>query len=178
MRGLLVPLVVITLGLAGCGGAHEVSSEQAAGVSAQDRAKIESNVRQFMSSVEQDVTREGPAAWAREFSSEPTFFMASDGVLAFSSGTAAAQAIPSLRQAIKKIELHWGDDLRVDVLTPEFAVVGASWRETRTMQGSEVTEVKEQGYFTGVVQQQNGKWQFRDAHWSTQKAEETGSKRN
>jgi hypothetical protein len=173
MRGLWVVLVVAVMGAAGCGGVRN-AGEQAQGVTAEDRAKIEAGVRQFMSSVEQDVTREGPAAWAHEFSSEPTFFMASDGVLVFSSGAAAAQAIPSLRQAIKKIELHWGDDLRVDVLTPEFAAVGASWREIREMQGS---EVKDQGYFSGVVEQRNGKWQFRDVHWSTQRAEETGSKR-
>lgn len=174
MRGVWAMLVLAAMA-AGCGGARN-AAEHAQELTAQDKATIESGVRQFMSSVEQDVTREGPAAWAREFSTGPAFFMASDGVLAFSSGEAAAQGIQSLRQAIKKIELHWGDDLRVDVLTPQFAVVGASWREIREMQGNEVKELKEQGYFSGVVEQQNGKWQFRDAHWSTQKAEETGSK--
>jgi hypothetical protein len=175
MRGFWVVLAVAVMGTAGC--MHD-AGEQTQGVTAENRAKLEAGVRQFMSTVEQDVTRDGPAAWAHEFSSEPTFFMASDGVLAFPSGAAAAQGIQSLRQAIKKIELHWGDDLRVDVLTPEFAVVGASWRETREMQGNEVKELKEQGYFSGVVEQRNGKWQFRDAHWSTQRAEETGSKGN
>ena len=111
-------------------------------------------------------------AWTREFSDEPTFFMVSDGVLVFSSGAAAVQGIQSLRQAIKKIELHWGEDLRVDVLSPKFAVVGTSWQETREIQGR---EVKDRGYFTGLVEQRNGKWQFRNAHWSTKKTGEAGS---
>jgi len=173
MRMLWMWLVVVAVSAVGCGKAHE--PQRAQDFTAQDRAAAEASVRQFMSSVEQDVTRNGPEAWTHSFSSDPSFFMVSDGVEVFPSGAAAAEAIPSLKQMIHKIELHWGEDLRVDSLSPEFAVVGASWRETREMQGH---EVKEQGFFTGVVEQRDGRWQFRNVHWSTKKAEETGGKGN
>lgn len=171
MRGVCVAVVMAMIGTTGCGKpSGPVQHVQA--FTEQDKAAVENSVRQFMNSVEQDVTREGPVAWSHEFSDQPAFFMASDGVLVFPSGAAAAQGIQSLRQAIKNIELHWGEDLRVDALTPEFAVVGTSWQETREMQGR---QVKDQGYFTGLVEQRNGKWQFRDAHWSTKKTGKAGS---
>jgi hypothetical protein len=172
MRGIWFAVVVAGIGVIGCAGARG-PAENAQVFTAQDRAAVENGVRQFMSSVEQDVTREGPAAWAHEFSHEPTFFMVSDGVLLFPSGAAAAQGVQSLRQVIKKIELHWGGDLRIDALSPDFAVVGTSWQETREMQGR---EVKDHGYFTGLVEQANGKWQFRNAHWSTQKTGQAESR--
>jgi hypothetical protein len=160
-------LIVAGMGVIGCG-AHDHPTQPVEPFPAQQRAAVEGNVRQFMDSVANDVTQEGPAAWSREFSGEPTFFMVSDGVLVFPNGASAAQAIPSLAKAIQRIELHWGEDLRVDALTPELAVVGTSWQEVRDMQGH---EVRDQGYCTGVVEQRNGKWEFRDMHWSTKKAE-------
>lgn len=58
----------------------------------------------------------------------------------------------------------WGDDLRVDPLTNEFATVAASWRETIVdAAGHSVTET---GYFTGLAEYREGHWQFRNAHWS------------
>jgi len=74
------------------------------------------------------------------------------------------QGIQDLKQMIKQIELHWGEDLRVDALTPDLAVVGTTWQEQRVeAQGHQVNQG---GYFTGVVEQHNSRWQFRDAHWS------------
>ena len=52
--------------------------------------------------------------------------MASDGRVVFCDGTAAARGIEALTHTLPKLELHFGDDLLVDVLTPELAVVGAS----------------------------------------------------
>lgn len=58
----------------------------------------------------------------------------------------------------------WGDDLRVDPLTNEFATVAASWRETIVdAAGHSVTET---GYFTGLAEYREGHWHFRNAHWS------------
>ena len=51
---------------------------------------------------------------------------------------------------IAQIELRWGDDLRVDPLTRDLAVVGSSYHESRVDPGGKRTE--ENGYFTGVVQ--------------------------
>ena len=90
--------------------------------------------------------------------------MASNGQLAFASGQAALQGIEGVAKMIKHIELHWGDDLRVDALTPELAMVGTTWKEVRV--DAEGHEVKDGGYFTGLVERRNGQWQFRNVHWS------------
>ena len=92
--------------------------------------------------------------------------MASDGKLAFEDGRAAAEGIDAVAKTIKRIELHWGQDLKVDVLTPELAVVGTSWQERRETNQGQV--VNESGYFTGVTEKQEGRWVFRDAHWSVE----------
>jgi hypothetical protein len=128
------------------------------------KAAVEDAVRRFASKVAQDVTQEGPAAWRKEFSDSPAFFMASDGQLAFANRQAAEQGIDELARTIKQIELRWGSDLRVDALTEDLAMVATSWHEFRVdMQGH---RVEDSGYFTGLVEQRKGQWQFRNAHWS------------
>jgi hypothetical protein len=124
----------------------------------------EAGVRQFLAEVAVGVSRDGPAAWQRYFATGPQFFMASDGVLAFRDGTAAIVGISAAAREIRHIELTWGNDARVDVLGPDLAVVGLSWSEVRDLaDGAHLTDG---GYFTGVVEQRAGRWQFRDAHWS------------
>jgi hypothetical protein len=159
----LTPLVFVTVASLGCGTLHD-SHENSLPPTAARRAVVEEDVRRFANIVAHDVTQDGPIAWRKHFSDSPSFFMAVNGKLAFPSGPAAAQAIPVIARAIKHIELRWGDDLRVDVLTPELAVVAASWTEVLDLgDGHRVTE---SGYFTGVAENRNGQWQFRDAHWS------------
>jgi len=129
-----------------------------------ERMAVEESVRGFMARVSQEVTTEGPTAWSKEFENGPNFFMASEGKLAFASGEAAAKAIPELPKIIKKIALRWENDLRVDVLAPSLAVVGTTYQEVReSPDGDELTE---NGYFTGLAEQQGGEWRFRDVHWS------------
>lgn len=143
---------------------REPSGDNAPRLSPERKAAIEDAVRRFASKVAQDVTQEGPAAWRKEFSDSPAFFMASDGQLAFASGQAAAQGIDQLTRTIKQIELRWGSDLRVDALTEDLAMVAASWHEFRVdMQGH---RVEDSGYFTGLVEQRQGQWRFRNVHWS------------
>ena len=128
------------------------------------KAAVEDGVRRFVLRLAQDVTQEGPAAWRKEFADTPSFFMASEGHMVFANGQAAAQGIQDLTRMIKHIELRWGNDLRVDPLTPDLAVVATSWQEVREdMEGHQVTE---SGFFTGVAEQRNGQWRFRNAHWS------------
>ena len=156
-------LLAAAIALVGCQGRRDGAGEQKTLTTAQ-KAAVEGGVRKFMANVAQDVTKEGPAAWKREFEDTPAFFLASEGRLVFADGKAAAQGIESLTHIVKHIELKWGDDLRVDALTPELAVVGTSWHEERDdVDGHHVSEG---GYFTAVVEQRNGQWQLRDAHWS------------
>ncbi len=128
------------------------------------RQTTESGVRAFMQTVAHDVTQDGPAAWDRHFSQSPAFFMAADGRVEFPNRAAATAGIQDLTRVIKKIELQWGDDLGVDPLTPNLAQVGASWHEVLVNGAGE--RMEENGYFTALAEYRDGRWQFRNAHWS------------
>ena len=156
---LLMP-VIASLGCQGC----RYSADNSRSLTPARRAAVEDGVRRFTVTVAQDVTQEGPMAWRKHFADSPGFFMAVNGKLVFPNGQAAAHAIPEIARNYKHIELRWGDDLRVDALTPDMAVVATSWQEVRVdMEGHQVTE---SGFFTGLAEQRNGQWQFRNAHWS------------
>jgi hypothetical protein len=131
------------------------------------RAAVEEDVRRFTVAVAHDVTHGGPLAWRKHFSDSPAFFMAVSGKLVFSDGQAAAQAIPEIARGFKHIELQWGNDLRLDVLTEKFCVVAVSYTEIIDLQpGVKGAQGTQTGYFTGLAENRNGQWQFRDAHWS------------
>src|SRR5580704_947063 len=95
-------------------------------------AEINKEVRAFAQDVARDVTQEGPTAWRRYFSESPEFFMAAAGHLAFPSVSSAIAAIPDLASTIKQIDLQWGEELRVDPLGPDLAVMATPYHEVRT----------------------------------------------
>ena len=127
-------------------------------------SRVEEDVRAFARVVAHDVTQEGPAAWRRHFSESPSFFMASEGRLVFPNSAAATEGIQNLRRTIQHIELQWGDDLRVDPLAAGLASMGATYHEVRV--GVTGPRVDETGFFTGIAEYKDGRWQFRNAHWS------------
>ena len=158
---LLIPMVA-SLGCQACR-----SADNAQTLAPARRTAVEDAVRRFTAAVAHDVTEDGPMAWRKHFADSPAFFMAVNGQLAFPSGQAAAQAIPEVARQYKHIELRWGDDLRLDALTEGFCVVGASYTEVIELQpGVQGWQGTQNGYFTGVAENRNGRWQFRDAHWS------------
>lgn len=122
-------------------------------------------VRNFMAQVAHDVTQEGPIAWIKYFENGPAFFMAVNGQLAFPDIKAAKVGTQEFARTIRHIELTWGQDLRVDPLTAELAVVAVSWREIQIDTAGH--RVEESGMFTGLVEFRDGRWQLRDAHWSS-----------
>lgn len=129
------------------------------------RKEVEAGVRAFMGGIASSVSREGPTAWRQAFAAGPEFFMASDGQLVFEDGASAARGIEALTHALPKINLTFGSDLRVDVLTPALAIVGASYSEVQgDAQGHEHTD---RGYFTALAELSAGHWRLRDAHWSS-----------
>jgi hypothetical protein len=133
-------------------------------LSAQETAAVDQAVRVFMQTVSHSVTHDGPVAWLKYFDASPAFFMAVNGQMAFSNADAAQDGTRKFAQTIRQIELKWGDDLRVDPLTNEFAIVAVSWREVLVdTAGHSVTQA---GYFTGLAEYRDGHWQFRNAHWS------------
>jgi hypothetical protein len=118
-----------------------------------------------MTSIAQDVTRDGPMAWRKHFADTPAFFMVNDGQMAFAHSADATKGIRDFAATIRSIRLEWGSDLRVDPLTSNFAVVASSFFEEQDF--LEGKTVQQRGYFTGVAELRNGRWQLRDAHWSS-----------
>jgi hypothetical protein len=154
-----IPLGLLT----GCGLGFDVPVGSAQFTAAR-KAAVEQEVRQFAAGVSRDITQQGPAAWEKHFADDPAFFMADEGKLVFPNRQAATQAIGELSRTIQHIQLTWGDDLRVDPLTPEFVVVASTWQEvTVDKEGHQVTD---RGFFTGLAERNKGQWQFRNAHWS------------
>jgi hypothetical protein len=162
-RWVVLVFMAVSLGCQAC----RQSAESSEALTPGRRAAIEDSVRQFTATVAHDVTQEGPIAWQRYFADSPNFFMAVDGKLIFPDGQAAAQAIPEIARQFQHIELRWGNDLRLDVLTENLCVVAGSYTEVIELKpGAEGPHGTENGYFTGVAEKQNGRWQFRNAHWS------------
>lgn len=159
-HGVLLFAIVIS---AGCGTARD-SSGEAQSLTPARAAAVEDDVRAFTRTVAHDVTQDGPVAWRRHFSDSPSFFMAAEGQLVFPNSLAATAGIQGLARTIKRIELRWGDDLRVDPLAPDLAVVATSYHEVRVNPAGQ--RVEEDGFFTGIAEYREGRWQFRNAHWS------------
>lgn len=133
-------------------------------LSAADSTAVRQAVRLFVQSVAHDVTQKGPLAWSRFFDDSPAFFMAVNGQMVFASGAAARAALPKVALAFRRIELNWGNDLRIDPLTRRLAIVAVSWREVLTDSSGHLT--KQAGFFTAIAEYRNDHWQFRDVHWS------------
>ena len=127
-------------------------------------AAIDESARTFMHTVAHDVTQEGPLAWLKFFNTGPEFFMAVNGQLAFPNAAAAKEGTQNFARTLNRIDLTWGDDLRIDPLTAELAVVATSWREIQVDKAGHRSE--ETGYFTALAEYRDGRWRFRDAHWS------------
>jgi hypothetical protein len=158
----LGPLLLVVLCVA-CGSGRHLSSTSQSLTPARASA-VERGVRAYADAVAHDVTQDGPAAWRRHFADSPSFFMASEGHLVFPDSASATKGIQDFAHTINHMELHWGEDLRVDPLTPELAVMAAPWHEIRVDTAG--NRMDETGFFTAIVEYRNGHWQFRNAHWS------------
>ena len=163
LRQLRISLLLAAVTFAACvpcgtvgSGSHLLTPDEVVAV---DRA-----VRAFMQNVSHSVTRDGPLAWLKYFDASPAFFMAVNGQMAFSNADAARDGTRTFAQTIRQIELKWGDDLRVDALANEFAIVAVSWSETQVDNAGRSRTTT--GYLTALAQYREGHWQFRNAHWS------------
>jgi hypothetical protein len=134
-------------------------------ISAVEATRVDGAVRHLMSTIAHDVTHDGPAAWSKHFEKSPAFFMVDDGQMAFPDSAAATKGIQDFADTIKSIRLEWANDLRVDPLTANFAVVAASYFEEQEPVSGKL--IQERGYFTGIAELKDGRWQIRDAHWSS-----------
>jgi hypothetical protein len=151
--------LALAIGAVGCG------VRRAEPMTAAESEAVIREVRAFAEDVARDVTKEGPVAWGRYFADTPAFFMAVDGRLEFVNGTAAKAGLPQIAQAIPHVELQWGEGMRVDPLGPGVAVMAGPYHEAQVDAAGRRTV--EDGYFTGTVEQRDGRWQLRNAHWSS-----------
>lgn len=168
MRIILCAIVLYAAAIAGCG-RQPVASGEPQALTAGRAAQVEHDVRTFMQTVAHDVTQDSPTAWLKHFTDVPAFFMAVDGHMAFPNYAAASNGTQAFARGTKHIELVWGNDeqkdVRVDPLTPNLAVVATPWHEVIVNAAGE--SVTTTGYFTGVPEFRDGRWQLRDAHWSS-----------
>ncbi len=164
MRNCLCLLLLVVVSVSHVGG-QAASASAAQPMTAAEAVRVDGAVRSFMSTVARDVTRDGPAAWRKHFADSPAFFMVNDGQMAFPDSAAATKGIHDFAATIRSIRLEWSSDLRVDPLTPDFAVVAVSFFEDQEQLTGK--HVEERGYFTGVAELRGGRWQLRDAHWSS-----------
>lgn len=134
-------------------------------LSARRESAIDVDARAFAFDVARDVTSQGPSAWRKHFSDSPAFFMAADGNLQFPDSASASAGIDALTKTIQHIDLTWSDDLRVDALSPNMALIASPYHEVITT--SSGTRVDTAGFFTGVAEFRDGHWRFRNAHWSS-----------
>jgi len=156
-------LLLAAFASAGCSPRTSGSAELQS-ITPASAAAIDESARRFMHTVAHDVTQEGPLAWLKFFDTGPGFFMAVNGQLAFPNAAAAKEGTQNFARTINRIELTWGNDLRVDTLTTELSVIAASWREILVDKAEH--RIEEAGYFTALVEYREGSWRFRDAHWS------------
>ena len=163
LRTLQCVLLLATLIFAGSS-TQRMALGKSQSLTAGTAAVVEMEVRDFMRHVAHDVTQDGPMAWRKYFADTPAFFMAVNGKIVFANSAEVTTGLPQVALAIKQIELKWGDDLRVDPLALDLAVVGASYHELQVW--ADGRHVDNSGYFTGVAQYRDGRLQFRDAHWS------------
>lgn len=125
---------------------------------------IQDSVRSFMESIARDVNQNGPGVWSRYFENSPDFFMASEGQLVFPNYESADGFVRnSLVKIIKTIELRWSG-IRVDLISSDYSCVAATYHEDKT--NANGTKESEDGYFTGMAHNQEGKWRLRSMHWS------------
>jgi hypothetical protein len=61
----------------------------------------------------------------------PEYFIVGNGQIIFPSGAAAMPAIPQITPKDQRMGFDWGDDFRVDPLTPSLAVAVFSYQEMK-----------------------------------------------
>ncbi|MGA7161378.1 MAG: hypothetical protein WBZ48_10275 [Bacteroidota bacterium] len=110
-----------------------------------------------------DLHNDGPNAWLHYFSRSQQFFMASNGQLVFPNNDSATIFVHEFSKKIRRVDLTW-NDVRIDSLAPNLAVLAASFSEIQTSITGE--QVAPAGYFTGIVEYTPSGWKLRDAHWS------------
>jgi hypothetical protein len=128
---------------------------------------VTNEVRAFMNDVARDVTQNGVTAWRKHFEDSPSFFMAVNGEMVFPDSQSFTQGMPNLARTFKRIDLKWGEEIRVDPLTVRLASVGTAYHEELAyVSGIDGGLAHAKGFFTALAEKRGEHWQFRNVHWS------------
>lgn len=157
--GLLISLLVLAFFASAC------SRPQPSGSLSPDRsAAVAKDVRAFLAAMADDITKRGPAAWRTHFSDTATFYLAAEGQMVFADSPAATKGINDLTRALSKLDLKWGEPMRIEPLSATVAAVAMPYHEVLVHTSGKT--VVEDGYFTGLVELGPSGWKVRNAHWS------------
>lgn len=158
MKMLFALLIATITASTGCRGTSTSVSETAAA------SQISQGALEFMDVVAAGVSRDGPIAWKRYLGTDPAFYMVSEGRLVFDGGEVARRSIDDLTRTIERIELRWGEPIRVDPQSSTRVLISAAYFE-RIVTRSGVT-TNEQGWMTGLAERRPEGWSFLNLHWS------------
>lgn len=152
------PILALALLAPACGAPSSQEFDE------QRLAAVEADVRSFVSSIPTDLAERGPTAWLDHFDRGPNFFMASDGVEVFPDHATADELVRGFAPSIAAMEITW-DSVRVQVLTPDWAVFSTAYRETLT--DTSGVDIAFGGYVTGTLVRRPGSWRIQNLHWSS-----------
>jgi ketosteroid isomerase-like protein len=122
------------------------------------------SARALLASVPTALGDRGPAAWLDFFEDTPSFFMASDGAIAFADRVTAETFLDDFSRKVSGMVLEWHQP-RFEDLGGDIVAVTASYDETIRMRDG--TESSFGGHMSGVIRRQGGRWRFQHLHWSS-----------
>jgi len=150
--------LALSMALAVTGGCREEPSNQGT-------MGVEEEVRRMASDLSRDLGREGPSAWLRYFEPTEEFFMVSDGALKFDGYASAERYLGEFAPGVVGMELTW-QDLRIDPLSPDLAVLAASYQEL--IDETSGSQLAFGGYVTALAVRTPEGWRLRHLHWSSE----------
>ena len=118
----------------------------------------------FFDSIPPALAAEGPSAWLDFFEDSPSFFMASDGAMAFPDRTSAQAFLDDFSHNVSAMSLEWIQP-RFETLSAGVVVVIASYQEILTMKDGAVSSFG--GTVSGVIRTHAGAWRLQHLHWSS-----------
>ena len=129
-----------------------------------ESATVKDNVTALTANISKNITNKGPVAWLNYFEDSPSFFMASDGQLAFNNYQSARAFIRNkLVKLYPHIKLQW-NNVRIDPISQSLASIGADFHEELTDANGKTQTAD--GYFTSLAHYTENGWKLRSVHWS------------
>jgi hypothetical protein len=136
----------------------------AGGPDARDSALPLETVRAFFDSIPPALAAEGPSAWLDFFEDSPSFFMASDGAIAFPDQSSAEAFLEDFSTRVSAMSLEWFQP-RFEILSAGVVVVITSYHEEITMTDGTLSSFG--GSVSGVIRNHAGLWRLQHLHWSS-----------